>query len=81
MDAAIRVLEYLDSKHQVVTQDTGWKHGYGFAVAVDNQIQINDLVFALNTDGPSTSIRRITGNKNEVRKIILEVIENFPSKT
>ena len=63
MDTAIKILQYLENKHDAVIPDTGWKNGYGLEVAVEIPISLSDFTACLSTDGEELWVRRVTGSK------------------
>lgn len=65
MDLAIELLGLFESELDAEVEDTGWKRGYGLAVAAPVAIRLESLDVELVTDGSEVLIRRIGGSKDE----------------
>jgi hypothetical protein len=62
MDAAVGILEFLDSDLGAFVPNTGWKSGFGLEVAKAVPIQWDEVVAELGTDGDEITIRRVSGS-------------------
>ena len=65
MESAIDLLGLFESELEAIIEDTGWRNGYGFAVANPILIQFESLRTTLEIDGGEIVLNRTGGSKQE----------------